>query len=362
MVLSKEQLLLDLYKAFYDAKRHKSNKKYVKEFESNLHENLIQLRDELFNRTYQHDHFVAFIVGPPGQREVFAAMFRDRIVHHLYYNYVHKYFEKTFIYDSYSCIKGKGTSFGIKRLKHHILSASENYQKPIYMLKIDIKAYFININRNILLNIVLKQLNKFKENNIELDYDFLIYLSKLIILIDPLKNLKQKNPKAWKTYKKSKSMFYAKPNCGLPIGNLTSQLFSNVYLNLLDHFIKRILKIKHYGRYVDDGYLLYHNKKYLNYCLKEIEIFLANTLELQLSKNKIYIKNVKYGCEFLGAFIKPYRTYIANQALYRMKKHNTIINNKIQLISSINSRIGILKKYSSYNIRYKMFIKNNYGR
>ena len=187
MVLSKEQLLLDLYKAFYDAKRHKSNKKYVKEFESNLHENLIQLRDELFNRTYQHDHFVAFIVGLPGQREVFAAMFRDRIVHHLYYNYVHIYFEKTFIYDSYSCIKGKGTSFGIKRLKHHILSASENYQKPIYMLKIDIKAYFININRNILLNIVLKQLNKFKENNIELDYDFLIYLSKLIILIDPLK-------------------------------------------------------------------------------------------------------------------------------------------------------------------------------
>ena len=80
MVLSKEQLLLDLYKAFYDAKRHKSNKKYVKEFESNLHENLIQLRDELFNRTYQHDHFVAFIIGLPGQREVFAAMFRDRIV------------------------------------------------------------------------------------------------------------------------------------------------------------------------------------------------------------------------------------------------------------------------------------------
>lgn len=149
-------------------------------------------------------------------------MFRDRIVHHLFYNYVHKHFEKTFIEDCYSCIKGRGTSYGIERLKHHILSESQNYTKKCYALKIDIKAYFININRKILLDIVFRQLAKFERKGIELDYDLIRYLAETIIMLDPLKNVKQINPEAWKEYKKSKSLFFAKLLCGLPIGNLTS--------------------------------------------------------------------------------------------------------------------------------------------
>lgn len=364
MILTKEQLLIDLYNAFYDAKKHKSNKSYVIEFENNLQENLVKLRDELYNRTYQQECFTAFIVDRPKPREVFASNFRDRIVHHLYYNYVHKHFEKTFIYDSYSCIKGKGTSFGISRLDHHIRSASNNYQNETHMLKIDIKAYFININRNILLRIVLRQLNKFKKQyNDDLDYDLLTYLSKIIILLDPSLNVIRKNPQAWKTYKKSKSVFYAKPNCSLPIGNLTSQLFSNIYLNLLDHYVKRVLKIKHYGRYVDDAYLIHNSKEYLRYCIKMISQFLKNILELELSLGKIYIKNITYGCEFLGAYIKPFRIYIANQSLTRMIKHIIeirIINNKMKLLNSLISQIGLLRKYKSFNIRLKLFL-NGYG-
>lgn len=354
MQLTKEQLLCDLYVAFYDARKHKATKKYVIEFENNLHQNLIQLRDELYNKTYKHNSFVAFIANRPKPREIFAADFRDRIVHHLYYNYVHLLFENTFIYDCYSCIKHKGTDFGIQRLKHHISSVSNNYQNEAYFLKIDIKAYFININRIKLLNIVLGYLDKFEKNpENKQDFDFLRYLSNVIILLDPIKNVKQRNKSAWKTYKKSKSLFYAKINCGLPIGNLTSQLFSNIYLNVFDQYCKRVLKLKHYGRYVDDAYAVHNDNKYLRKCIPLMEKFLNETLGLNINKGKIYIKNIKYGCEFLGAYIKPFRTYISNQTLYRMRIGENI-QTKQQLISSLNSRLGMLKKYKTYNIRKHM--------
>lgn len=359
MILTKEQLLVDLLIAFHCAAKRKRSKNCVIEFESNLMQNLTQMRDELYDRIYKHGSFTTFIAPRPGPREIFAANFRDRIIHHLYYNYLHKQFEDTFIEDCYSCIKGRGTSYGVKRLQHHILSESQNYTKKCYILKIDIKAYFININRKILLNIVLKQIDKFeKQNKVDLDYDFLRYLSEMIIMLDPLENIKQINPNAWKTYKKSKSLFFAKLFCGLPIGNLTSQLFSNVYLNLLDQYIKRVLKVKHYGRYVDDGYLISCSKEFLLWCIPKIKQFLQEILELEINCAKIILRDVKYGIEFLGSYIKPFRTYIANQCLYRMKTNYENITNKSQLISSRISRLGYLRTYKSYNIRYNLIMNN----
>lgn len=356
MTLTKDQLLVDLLIAYHDASRHKHDRQYVIDFEKDLMKNLTQIRDELYERFFEHGPFTTFIAPRPHPREIFAANFRDRIVHHLYYNYLHKQFESTFIYDCYSCIKKRGTSFGIQRLKHHILSESQNYTKKCYVLKIDIKAYFININRKILLNIVLNQIDKFEKSHKYdyLDFDFLRYLSKLIILLDPLKNIKQIYPEAWETYKKSKSLFFAKLFCGLPIGNLTSQLFSNVYLNLLDQFIKRILKVKHYGRYVDDGYLISCSKEFLLQCIPKIKQFLQEILELEINCAKIIIREVKYGVEFLSAYIKPFRMYIANQTLHRMKINDEIISNKHKLLASLVSRMGYLKTFSSYNIRLKI--------
>ena len=127
MKLTKEKLFNDLHIAFIDARKHKSNKEYVKIFELNLKENLEKLCDELWNRSYIPDPSTCFIVHHPSKREVFAAEFRDRIVHHLYFNYTHNLFERTFIYDSYSCIKDKGTHFGIHRLEQHIRQESKNY-------------------------------------------------------------------------------------------------------------------------------------------------------------------------------------------------------------------------------------------
>ena len=149
--LTYDQLFHDLHLAYYDARRHKRRKAYQLEFEMRLEQNLKRLCDELWTRTYQPRPSTCFIINDPKKREVFAAQFRDRIVHHLYYNYTHELFERTFIHDSYSCIRKRGTHFGIHRLDQHIRQESRNYTRPCYVLKMDVKGYFMNIDRRILL-------------------------------------------------------------------------------------------------------------------------------------------------------------------------------------------------------------------
>lgn len=243
--ITKTKLLFDLYYAFQCAKKHKSSKEYVKVFEKDLHKNLVELRDEIYERRYKPQPSVCFIITDPKKREIFAANFRDRIVHHLYYNYTYDLFNRTFIEDSYSCRKGKGTHYGMGRLEKHIRQESENYSKKTYVLKMDIKGYFIHINRPLLLSIVSDTFDKMRYRKVSkdskfiydnvLDFDMLKYLSKEIILLNPIENCIIRSRKCeWNTLDKSKSLFYSDEGCGLPIGNLTSQLFSNVYLNVLD--------------------------------------------------------------------------------------------------------------------------------
>lgn len=359
MTINKEQLYLDLCKAYKKAKKGKGQKWYIKEFDKNLEENLRTLTDDIYNRRYNPQPFYVFVIRDPKVREIFAAEFRDRIVHHLYYEYVHKYFERTFIEDSYSCIKGKGTSYGIKRLRHHIESESLNYTRPCYVVKMDIKSYFININRTLLLNEVLRQLSRFNEKYPEkLDIPLLTYLSKVIILFDLTINAIPVGDKSlWKLVPKYKSLFTATQDCGLPLGNLTSQLFSNIYLNLLDQYVKRELHMKHYGRYVDDFYFVSKSKAELRRVIIKVSEFLNSNLYLEINKGKTILREVKYGVEFLGAFLKPYRTYISNQTLRRMfiKARERKNETKEHKIASSISRIGLLKHYRSFNIRMKLF-------
>ena len=376
--LSKKQLLFDLYYAFECAKKHKSRKHYVINFEKKLHDNLCKLCNELWERTYHPNPSTCFIINYPKKREIFAADFRDRIVHHLYFNYTNQLFENTFIADSYSCRKNKGTHYGIKRLEKHILQESKNYTEDAYILKMDIQGYFMNINRDVLLNITNNVLNKMSDHYISkktkkrwngvLDFDFINYLTKIIILLDPTINCKIKsNLKEWDDLPKSKTLFHTDKNCGLPIGNLTSQLLSNVYLNVLDQFIKRDLKCKHYGRYVDDFYIVSQDKDFLHKIIPLIESFLENRLKLKTNKGKTIIKNYKYGVEFLGAYIKPYRTYISNNCLKRIKRQcfeiECNIVHKNDITASINSFLGVLSHYKSYNLRkyiFKKFYKFGY--
>ena len=368
-ILTKKALMLDLYAAFLCAKQHKSNKPYVKTFEKNLMKNLESLADDLLARRYKPEPSSCFIVERPMKREVFAAQFRDRVVHHLYYNYTHVLFEHTFIADSYSCIPGRGTHYGIERLRHHILSESRNYQRKCYVMSLDVRGYFMHIKREFLLDIATKTIEKMRSHRVcvdtkqtwgeYLDIDFVLWLTKEIIMLDPTKKCRVVGKKEdWNGLDRNKSLFWTNEGCGLPIGNLTSQLFSNVYLNVYDQFVKRVLKFKHFGRYVDDSYIVCHDKKKLLESVQKIREFQKETLEVNLHMGKLQIREVGIGAEFLGAFIKPYRSYISNATLYRTKVSMSKLNldDKESTYRSINSFLGTLGHYSSYNIRCNLFM------
>ena len=377
-VLDREQLYSDLMQAYLDARRHKRNRKYQQEYESDLEHNLAELCDELYNRTYNPLTSDCFIITDPKKREVFAASFRDRIVHHLYYNYVHQMFERTFIHDSYSCIKKKGTHFGIHRLEQHIRSESQNYTEQCYVLKMDIRGYFMHIDRTRLLGLCLDTLAKMQWHKVSryrtevwrdlVDIEFVSYLTREIVMLDCTKDCHIKGAsKDWEDLPASKSLFHSPDGCGLPIGNLTSQLFSNVYLNVIDQYMKRILKCRHYGRYVDDFYVISADKDWLHSLIPKVRLFLIDRLGLELHEGKKRIDRVRQGVEFLGAFLKPWRNYVSQTTFNRMKvkirklmiESGMCITNgmafAIKLRASLNSFCGVLGHYRSYHLRCRLW-------
>lgn len=369
--LTRKALILDLHAAFQLAKRHKGTKPYVQHFERKLTHNIEKLADDLLIRTYLPEPSTVFIVERPKKREVFAAQFRDRVVHHLYFNYVHELFERTFIADSYSCIEGRGTHHGIERLKLHMRQESHNWQRECYVMRMDKRGYFMNIDRHILLDIVLRTLDKMSGHRMArghklrwcdwIDIDFVKWLSREIIMLDPKKNCRMVGTvDDWNDLDHSKSLFYTIDGCGLPIGNLTSQLLSNVYLNEFDQYCKRILKCKHYGRYVDDSYIVSSDKQWLLSLVPYIRKFLREQLHLELHMGKLHITKARHGAEFLGGYVKPYNTYISNESLRRMKASIDAMNmsNPEKTWASVCSFLGVLSHYDSFNIRAQLFLNS----
>lgn len=364
IMLSREQLLEDLHQAYFDARHHKRNKPYQLRFEAHLEENLSLLCNALLNRTYQPLSSDCFIITDPKRREVFAAHFRDRIVHHLYFNYTHEMFERTFIQDSYSCIKHRGTHYGINRLRQHILKESQNYSRPCYVLKMDIRGYFMNIDRMKLMEICLKTLETMGEHRVSkyrkevwkdrTDMDFVRYLTETIVMLDPTKECRAIGKKSdWDDLPHSKSLFHSPQGCGLPIGNLTSQLFSNVYLNQFDQFMKRELHCKHYGRYVDDFYVVSCDKKWLELLVPKVSEFLSERLGLKIHEGKTKIHSVTKGVEFLGAFILPYRIYVSRNTLQRMDaKLDALVmdTNIVHVVHALQSYSGVLSHWNNHNV------------
>jgi len=368
---SDKQLLYDLFQAYYDARKNKRNTVNALAFEIDYERKLFELYEEIKNGKYEIGPSICFIIFKPVQREVFAADFRDRIVHHLIYNYISPIFERLFIYDSYSCRKGKGTSCGINRLDHFIRSCSQNYNRDCHILKIDIKGYFMSMDRSILYQKIEKILYRFSDAA-DFDIDLVMRLIHKVIFHDPTQNCVIRGRKDnWKGLPKTKSLFFADENKGLPIGNLTSQLFGNVYLNDFDHFVKHRLGIKYYGRYVDDIIIAHQDKEYLKSIIPILREYLQDELLLELHRDKIYLQHFSKGVNFLGTIIKPYRIYIRNRIkgnFYRKiqywnnflsrKRYQLTSTDVKQFLSSINSYLGIMKHYNTYKLRKKMLTKN----
>ena len=369
MVLTRQQLLLDLYQAYYSAKKHKSKRCYVKAWEKNLKQNLEELCDDLYYRRYKPLPSKCFIVDYPKKREIFAAVFRDRIVHHLYFNYTHGLYERTFIRDTYSCIKNRGTHYGIGRIRDFCRKESRNWQRPCYVMSIDIRGYFMHIVRKKLLEIATKSLMKMSSHRISkdnpktwgevLDMDFMIWLTEIIVMLDPKQNcIICGSLEDWDGLDPAKSMLHLEDGLGLPIGNLTSQLFSNVYLNVFDQFMKRVQKCRYYGRYVDDAAIISADKEWLLSLVPEIRRFLKAELGLDLHMGKLQISEVHHGVEFLGCFIKPYRTYISNHALKRMKQKIARLDfsKPWKVVRSVNSYLGIFIHTSSFRLSRRLLM------
>jgi hypothetical protein len=364
-----QQLLLDLFRAYFDTRKNKRSTANALAFEVDYENKLFALYEEIVNRKYKIGQSICFIVYKPVQREIFAADFRDRIVHHLIFNYINPIFDKHFIKDSYSCRKGKGTSEGIKRVSHFVRSCSENYQKDTWILKLDIEGYFMAMDRNILYKKIEERLRNVR--NPEFDIDLILYLIHEVIFNDPTMHCHMKGSnKDWDGLPKSKSLFFSQKGRGFPIGNLTSQLFGNIYLDELDHFIHEKLEVKYYGRYVDDMVFVHNDKDFLKGIVLKIKDYLHNELGLTLHPKKIYLQNYRKGVYFLGVFIKPYRIYIGRKTKQNFnakivswnknletKKDLSKIDKK-SYISCINSYLGIMKHYNTYHLCKKIMYKN----
>ncbi|MBU4205081.1 reverse transcriptase/maturase family protein [Patescibacteria group bacterium] len=364
------QLLYDLFQAYYDARKNKRSTINVLAFEIDYESKLFELYEEIKSEKYEISPSICFISFKPTKREIFAAGFRDRIVHHLIYNYINPYFERLFINDTYSCRVGRGTSCGIKRTDRFIRSCSDNYKKDCYILKLDIKGYFMSMDKHILYKKVEETLDRFRETT-DFDVDFILRLIRKIIFHDHTKNCRTKGKREdWQGLPKSKSLFYAGENKGLPIGNLTSQLFGNIYLNDFDHFIKNKLFCRYYCRYVDDLVIVYQNKKSTRFLIPILRDYLKRNFLLEIHPNKIYLQHFSKGVAFLGTIIKPYRTYIRNQIKgnfykkiqywykFLLEKRRKLSKDEFgKFLASVNSYLGMMKHYNTYKLRKKMLVK-----
>ena len=357
--------LAELFEAYFACRKNKRNTHNAMTFEVDYEERLVELWNEINQGSYHPGRSIAFIVEKPVKREIFAAAFKDRIVHHLIFKKINPLFEKTFIYDSYACRTGKGASLGVKRIAHFIRKCSINYTRDCYILKLDVQSFFMGIDKNILFDKLTTFLHAYYHHA---DKDLLLNLCEKIIYCNPTQEcIMNSHLSRWRNLPKDKSLFYGKENCGLPIGNLTSQVLANFYMNSFDHFIKHDLGIRYYGRYVDDFILIHPDKDYLKSLIPCVSQFLQNELKLTLHPKKIYLQHFKQGAKFLGVVIKPHRNYISNRIkgnffdafdkYCNMATTGSSSEDSASFLSSMNSYLGMMKHYSTYRIRKKIILK-----
>ena len=373
MIYTLNQIHSLVTKAYLKAREEERGTEAQLEFESDLENNIKILSLELYKRQWKPQPLDWFVNTHPTVREVFAPKFRDRIVSHVLFMMIAPIFERYFIFDSHSCRVGKGTLNGISRFEHHLRSVTNNYQEEAFVLNCDITGYFMSIDRAILYDIIHETLDKhqlrFPE---EIDYEFADYIISTYLTRNPLEGcVYHGNPNRIKLVLPEKSLRYQNPGVGIPIGDVINQLFSNIYLNPLDQFVKHKLKISAYDRYVDDAKSSHKSYEYLEDCKYQIGEFISDKLHLKLHPNKTTITSVYDTVYFLGAAIKPYRRYVKTDVLSRFKlfieetneilRTESVPDQEMKLIiDNINSRLGYLSHFDEYMNTLKIIQDNQY--
>jgi len=284
--------LLDAWQEFV---RRKRDKRDVGEYYLNLADNILDLHRDLANHSYKHGGYQAFNISDPKPRNIHKATVRDRLLHHAMYRILYPFFDRTFIADSYSCQLGKGTHRAMNRFRSFTYYVSRNHTRTCWVLKCDIRKFFANINHT--------------------------FLKEILALYIPNRDI------LWLLGRIIDSFSSTKLGIGLPLGNLTSQLLVNIYMNEFDRFMKHRMKAKYYIRYADDFVILSHDKLWLEALLPNIQQFLSERLKLQLHPDKLFIKTIASGIDFLGWVHFPdhrvLRTATKRKLLRRMREHST---------------------------------------
>lgn len=303
--------LLGAWKEFIRGKR---NKKDVQEFEMNLMGNILALYDDLQNKTYAHGPYREFNISDPKPRRISKASVRDRLLHHAIHRVLYPFFDRTFIADSYSCRLGKGTHRAMNRFRSFAYKVGKNNTRTCWVLKCDIRKFFASINHEILLNILAAYI--------------------------PDQNIR------WLLNRIVGSFHSGIPGVGLPLGNLTSQLLVNIYMNEFDQFAKHTLKTKHYVRYADDFVFMHHDKSLLGERLPRVDDFLQERLCLELHPKKVSIQTLASGVDFLGWVHFPDHRVVRTATRRRMLKRLA----KCPSDETVASYRGLLKHGNTVNL------------
>lgn len=360
-------LLKELIVAFQEARKGKLKTCDEHSFEQHWLENLVNLRDSILEYRYEPSASVAFVIFEPMVREIFAAPFRDRVVHHFLYNMQAGWWDRRFLYDAYSCRVGKGTLFGVQRAQRFMQKATDNYTRKAYIVKLDIRGYFMSLPREKLYERVSWGLKRQFADALNDRMGYQIYkicdfLWRKVLFDDPAS-------KAWRRGVRSnwrpdvlppeKSLFSQPPGQGIVIGNLTSQLVSNIYLDQLDRFIFYDLGYKNYGRYVDDFFIMVPEEEYekLKTDIPMIEYFLKTELGLTLHKKKRYYQEVNKGMGFLGARVYPHCLYPSDRLQKKFRKAAMEFVYGYKDVESIVSYLGIMLHMDSRKIEKEVFSK-----
>ena len=270
----------NLFSAYVQCRRGKGDKPYVIEFEAHLHEHLDSLAEELRSQEWTPKGYTCFYVNDPKRRLINAPAFEDRIVHRALYDVIYGLFRRGFVEGSFACQRGKGTHAGVARLQQFI----HNYRDPPYYLQVDIRSYFASIDHEILMNIIRRKIA---------DRDVLSLIQKIL------------------------DSYCDRPGVGIPLGNLTSQLFANIYLNELDYYAKHTLKCRHYLRYMDDIVILNESKAQLWDWKSAIEGYLTG-LHLHLHPRKQIVAPARHGIDWLGYVTYPDHVRVRNRNIHRV--------------------------------------------
>ena len=350
-----------ILEAYLDCRKRKRSTVGATEFELAYVHNLVELMNEVNSRQYKIGKSICFVVRYPRYREVFAGEFRDRIIHHYIALRLEPLFEQIFCDRTYNCRKGKGQLAGVTQLAEDIRDESENYTKDAYVMKVDLKGFFMSIIKSKLARMVDDFIVEYYKGD---DKEDLRWLCNLVVMHRPELNCERRSPLwMWNFIQKEKSLFTNGEDRGIAIGNLFAQLFANFLLNAIDWKIDAVC-VRH-NRYVDDISFVSKDKKKLLSIIPMLRIELGK-LGLRLNEKKFYLQHYSKGVQFAGAVIKPDRIYVANHtinsfafAVERLGKATEMgmIDDINKNIASVNSYLGIMSHYNEYATKRTIIAK-----